>query len=365
VKFRYILLAIGCLFLVTDIFPQTGKSIQHHPFAKRWYMGITLGPDFYYGDLTSGSVFPKGNVSMAGSLFFHHHFNDLIGLRIQLLAGGLNGSVDLVTEGKTVTAAFTGLFIETEASATLNFSNLIVPPTAKRRVFVYGHLGLGVGGWYSKLLNKVYNYDSLSTDNPLNNFNASLILPFGIGGIFRISDKFHASVEWTWRTCFSDKVDNTSGGYKFDVVDYLAFGIAMRIGGKGKVSKDKPEILDYTYPVYPKTYQPPVQTPVQPVQPLQPVQSRQVVPDEEFDYMVQIFAFDKHNYSAEWIEKRYKINYKVTREREGTLSRYIIGNTRDLNAARALRDEMLQKGISDAFIVAYRNGVRHHTVTTD
>lgn len=338
---------------------EAGKP-KSSPFARRWFLGLNAGPDFYYGDLREPGFWPKKNVSMAVSLFGHYYFTDVFGLRIQLVSGFVNGSKTVVTGNKTSENAFTGLFVETNVNGTVNFTNLFFGVKPGRRFTMYGTFGFGVSGWYSKLLNKVYIYDSLSTDNPLNNFHAGLVMPVGFGGVFRISDKIHAHAEWTFRPVFSDNLDNTVGGFKYDLVDYLAFGITFRVGGKGKNSHEKMNVLDYTYPVYPTTYQPPVQPPVQmpAPTPAAPVS----VPSVEYTYVVQIFAFDKHNYSAEWIQKHYKVGYPVRRETEGTLSRYLIGNFRDVAQAKALRDEMLRKGIGDAFVVAYKDGVRHHTV---
>jgi len=351
-------------FLISGYgFSQSAGTVKMSPFAKRWYLGINLGPDFYYGDLRTKSFLPNKNVSLAGSLFLQYHFNDIFGLRIQLLPGGLNGSKMVEKEGKTIEESFTGIFIEANVNGTVNFFNLFSPGKPERRFFIYGTVGVGYSGWYSKLLNKVYNYDSLSTDNPLKNFHSSLVLPVGVGAIFKISEKIQANVEWTWRSYLSDQLDNTIGGYKFDMVDYLAVGISLRVGGKGKHQKENLNVLDYRYPVYPVTYQQP--EPVRTPQAEPPVPVQQSYTQEEYDYVVQIFAFDKHNYSAEWIRKRYKIGREVRREQEGTLSRYFVGNFRDIQSAKALRDEMLQKGIHDAFIVAYKNGVRHHTVIAE
>ncbi len=349
-------------FLISGYcFSQSTATGKTSPFAKRWYLGINFGPDFYYGDLRTKSFLPDKNVSLAGSLFLHYHFNDIFGLRIQLLPGGLNGSKMIEKDGKTIEESFTGIFIEANVNGTVNFFNLFSPGKPDRRFFIYGTLGLGYSGWYSKLLNKVYYYDSLSVDNPLKNFHSSVVIPVGIGAIFRISDKLQAHLEWSWRPYLSDELDNTIGGYKFDMVDYLAVGISFRVGGKGKSTKETLKVLDYRYPVYPVTYQQP--EPVRSVVPESPVVAPPVYTQEEYDYVVQIFAFDKHNYSPEWIRKRYHIGQEVRREREGTLSRYLIGNFRDLQSAKVLRDEMLQKGIHDAFIVAYKDGARHHTVT--
>jgi acyl CoA:acetate/3-ketoacid CoA transferase alpha subunit len=44
------------------------------------------------------------------------------------------------------------------------------------------------------------------------------------------------------------------------------------------------------------------------------------------------------------------------------MSRYTVGGYTDMQQARALRDEMIKLGITDVFVIAYKDGVRHHTV---
>jgi hypothetical protein len=317
-----------------------------------WYIGVSFGPDFYYGDLSSSNFIPKKNISFAGSLFTHHHFSEIFGLRIQLLAGGLNGS--LVQDNVSSDKAFTGLFIDATANGTINFSNLFSPNKPTRKLFVYGTAGLGYAVWFSKLLNVVYNVDSIQVNTFV---NSSVVFPIGIGAIYNINKKLQVHVEWTFRTFFSDKLDNTIGGYRFDVVDYLAFGVSLNLGGKKE--KKRANVLDYPYTVRPVVYAnpPPIRVEPRPAQvvavPSQP---------DEYLYKVQICAFNQHNYSAEWIRRHYRVKQPVTLEQEGAMSRYTVGGYTDMQQARALRDEMIKLGITDVFVIAYKDGVRHHTV---
>lgn len=354
------------LFLILLLFPslllaQSKGKEKSYILAKHWYIGATFGPDFYYGDLNASKYLPKQSVSLAGSLFTQYHISNVVGLRFQLLTGGLNGSKPIIAEGIPANLAFTGLFIDANVNTTINFSNLISPNKPSRRFFVYGTIGLGYSVWYSKILNKVYPSDSIN----LNTFvNMALVIPAGIGAMYNLNRKFQVSVEWTFRTFMSDKVDNTIGGYRFDIVDYLAVGIAFNLGGKGV--KKSPNVLDYPYPVSPvvQSYPPPP-----PIQAMPQPPSPQVIPmpvqPDEYVYKVQICAFNQHNYSADWIRKHYRVNQPVTREQEGTMSRYTIGDYSNMQKARELRDQMVKLGIHDVFIIAYKHGVRHHTVTPE
>jgi len=351
-------LVILFMLIPTLLFAQNTGKEKAPSLARNWYIGVTFGPDFYYGDLNESKYLPKKSVSLAGSIFTQYNISNVFGMRFQLLMGGLNGSIPVTVEGAQANLAFTGLFIDANLNTTINFSNLFSPNKPSRRFFVYGTAGVGYAVWYSKIIDKVYPSDSIDLSTFV---NSAVVLPLGIGGIYNINRRFQVSVEWTFRTFLSDKVDNTVGGYRFDLVDYLAFGVAINLSGKGP--KKSPNVLDYPYPVVPAVYPPPRQQ-IQPRPVPQQVAPVSVMPDE-YVYKVQICAFNQHDYSAEWIRKHYRVNQPVSREREGTMSRYTVGGFSNMEKAKELRNEMIRLGIHDVFIIAYKDGIRHHTVTTE
>jgi len=351
-------LLILFLFLPFMLFAQTPAKSKLTPLAGHWYLGASVGPDFYYGDLNDGQFIPKKGISLAGSLFTHYHFSNIFGLKIQLLVGGVNGSKTVMKDTVATDNAFTGLFIDLNVNATINFSNLFSPNKPSRKLFIYGTAGLGYSVWFSKLLNVVYSADSIQ----LNTFvNSAVVIPLGIGALYSINKKLQVSAEWTFRTFLSDKLDNTIGGYRFDMVDYLSIGISYNLGGKA--TKKQPSVQDYPYqriPVFIST-PPPVRLEPKP-QPQPPKVTPVPAQPDEYLYKVQICAFDQHNYSAGWIRTHYRVNQLVTREQEGAMSRYTVGGFSDMQKAKELRDEMIRLGIHDVFIIAYKDGVRHHTV---
>jgi len=38
-------------------------------FAKKWRIGLSIGPDFYYGDLNASKFLPEKSISIAAGLF--------------------------------------------------------------------------------------------------------------------------------------------------------------------------------------------------------------------------------------------------------------------------------------------------------
>ncbi|MEI7492149.1 MAG: hypothetical protein WCK92_12175 [Bacteroidota bacterium] len=345
--------------------------------------GFTFGPAIYHGDLNVGNFNLKRSTGMAASLYGQYYFSNVFGFRISLYSGILNGGIKYYEKsGLQVEDSFTGIILEGDLHLIVNFSNLFFKPSLKRKFFIYGSLGLGYAGWYSKLTNKVYNYDSMQYDNPLSNFNASLVIPAGLGFYYRIGNRINIGLEYSYKTYFSDKLDNSTGGYPYDAVHYIALNLSFNLGtglAKGPGSKPRktaqlqPSDYPISYPVYspppPVEYSPPPEVKPMVIPPPrmeyhkeEPVSKANVKSREVFCYSVQVFAFDSHRYSAAWIKQHYHIAEEVRLEKEGSVERFVVGKCADLDCANALKERMKKHGIKDAFIVAYKNGRRHHSV---
>lgn len=346
------------LFHVAVATGQPGYSVQPVILKGKsaWQIGAQIGPDFFYGDLNPYKVGISGTVNITGGAFVIRELSPVFSVRGQVLGGGLNGKKAVSSAGYEILKKFKGGFIEFNVNGIINFSNLFSKPKPSRKVFVYGTLGIGMINWNT--LQTDYMEDAIvgSVPDP-RQWRTAAVFPFGAGAMFRISDRISLSGEWTFRMVTSDLVDQVKGGFKLDVYDYLSFGVSYSLGKSGHPRSNK--LRDYPY------YSTPSATP-QPVMamPVVPVQAEQhFSPPENFEYTVQIFAFEKNSYSTAWIRKKYRIEQPVRKEQEGTLTRYIIDHFSDLAAAKELRDRMVRKGIRDAFVVAYKDGKRHHTVT--
>ncbi|MFH1297920.1 MAG: hypothetical protein ABIJ04_11735 [Bacteroidota bacterium] len=345
-----IILCLGCFF-ISSAFAQTYFKKPDPGFANRWNLGITLGPDFYYGDLTRDKLGRYRNVSIAGSLVIGYQISNVFGARMQLMGAWLNGSADSLINGVLVENPLTGILVEGNLQAVINFTNLISPYRSSRWFFLYGTAGLGYAGWYTEFSNQVYNAGTINTTNPLNNFQAALVIPVGIGALFRLGDRVNASVEYSFHLVGSDLLDQTVWQANNDRFDYLAFGISLNLG---KGHKKGPQVYNYIPPSQPRRIQEPPPPPM--------IEPKTPPPPSEFTYAVQICAYAQHTYTTDWIRKRYRVPMEVRMERSGTLERFLVGHCEDLSCAVQLRERMISVGIRDAFIVAYQNGIRHHVV---
>ncbi|MCX6242610.1 MAG: hypothetical protein NTX43_12450 [Bacteroidetes bacterium] len=359
-------------------FPQYKPVISnyHSEVANTGQFGFTFGPAIYHGDLNVGNFNLKRSTGLAASLFGQYYFSEAFGFRISLFSGILNGGIKTyVKSGKEVEDSFTGIILEGDLHMIINFSNLFFRHSPKRRFFVYGTVGLGYAGWYSKLTNMVYNYDSLPYVNPLSNFNASFVIPAGLGVYYRIGNRLNAGLEYTYKTYLSDKLDNeVPAGYPYDVVHYIALNISVNLGTgqakqKPRVSNElQPMEYSVSYPVSPRVYSPPppevkpVQEDIPRIEYYEEKPIPKIIPKARgrFCYSVQICAFDQHRYSTGWIRKHYHISEEVRLEKEGKMERFMVGRCNNEECARALLEKMKTHGIPDAFIVTYQSGRRYN-----
>ena len=362
---------------------QATSSNYNSVLRNTGQFGLMFGPAIYKGDLNVGNFTLKRSTGLAASLYGQYYFSNVFGFRLSIYSGILNGGIKTYVKNNIeLQESFTGIILEGDLHMIVNFSNLFFGASEKRRFFVYGTVGLGYGGWYSKLNNKVYDYDSLKYDNPLSNFNASFVIPAGLGFYYRIGNRLNLGMEYSYKTYLSDKLDNfPPGGYPYDVVHYVALNISFNLGTglagprSKKVKSSKPQARDYqaSYPVYAPA---PTMVYTPPPEARQPEQAMPVMvyPSEKpnpvvkqksssgFCYSVQVCAFDRHRYSAASIKKRYHIVQEVRLEKQGKVERFMVGRCADVQCARDLKEKMQKLGIRDAFIVAYQDGRRHHSI---
>jgi hypothetical protein len=322
--------------------------------AGTWEVGAMIGPDFYYGDLNLKKFMPDNSVSFAGSVYGTRQFTNVFGLRAQLFLGGARGSKYYQEGSQTITSSFSGFLMDFSISPVINFSNMISAYRSSRKVFVLGMAGVGFSGWNSTLVQEKGGV--ISNPPQVQGFQAAFMIPFGLGLQYNITPKISVGAEFTVRTIFSDLLDQSAGGYKCDIVNFLGFSASYRLGK----AKKNMGVKDYSY-MNPVPYQapaPPVPASVQPSPPMPKAPSAEV-----YDYAVQVCAYAKHNYSTSWVKKHYRIKTEVLKESENGLNRYILATFyKDVDQAKEVCDRLRKQGIHDAWVIAYQNGVRHHVV---
>ncbi|MFH1160567.1 MAG: SPOR domain-containing protein [bacterium] len=330
-------------------------------FGENWLIGATVGPTFFSGDLNINRIFPSsGDWKAAGSVFFGRQMNSIFTLRGQFLFGKTAGTKVTGSDGKPVNLHFDATLLEGNINTMINFSNLIGGVNPNRHLFLYGVLGIGATGWKTTKINTVTN-EQIQIDGSA--WKTGAVFPAGAGIYYSIANKVNLGIEWTFRILASDFLDGTAGGYKLDIYDYLSFGITLNLNkGRGKPPDVKeyrdegPIILNLPrcepkpMPSFPEMKTEMAKLPLPP--------SLSSPAEDQYVYKVQIFAFSQKIYSPETIKQRYHIPMEVSREYSGGLYRYIVGSTENLAEAREIRDRMINVGIHDAFIVAYKDNQR-------
>ena len=337
---------------------QTGtvNKKSNATIAGTWEAGVKIGPDFYYGDLNLDKFLPHHSFSVAGGVFIMRQFTNVVGIKANLLFGGLNGSKDGIYGTEAATWTFHGSMFNFTVSPVFNLSNMFSPYHEGRKVFLYASVGIGVNVW-NRTLSTSLNGEVINPGQ-VQGMQAAFVFPVSLGLQYLITSRISAGIENTLSTVFLNHADQALGGCKVDFTDLFAFTASYRWGA----SKKNIAVQEYPYtsPVSYQTYTPPMVPPA-----VKPVPERIPPPSasEVYDYVVQVCAFTQHNYTIAWVKKHYHIDLPVTKESENGMNRYIIAHYyKDINSARELCDRLRKQGIHDAWIIAYQNGIRHHVV---
>lgn len=81
-------------------------------------------------------------------------------------------------------------------------------------------------------------------------------------------------------------------------------------------------------------------------------------PISKKSFSVQIMATHDGNISPLAVKEMYEIDEEVYKEFDGGWYRYIVGNFMNYNEASKLRNKFRMRGLREAFIVGYKDGVR-------
>lgn len=324
-------------------------------FGENWFIGFSVGPTFFSGDLNVNRFLPQaGDWKVGGTFNFGRQLSHVFALRGQIFGGGLAGRKDKKQDGTPVNLRFSSLVIDGNVNTMINFSNLLGGFKEKRAFFVYGTVGVGAAYW------KTTQYDLLTDavfPSADSTGHVTAVFPVGIGAYYSIANKVNLGLEYSLRTTASDMLDGIAEGFKLDMYSLLSFTITLNLN---KPTRKSPDVVDYKKegPIIlnlPKCDPVPPMKSDMGMEKLPPPPAIAAGPDLDKFYLfkVQIFAFAKRIYSPETIRKRYHIPMPVSREYSDGLYRFIVGSTSSIEEARDIRQRMIDAGVLDAFIVGY------------
>ena len=390
----YFLLSVFIFLFTLSVHAQ--KVVPGKSSPSYWEVGLNGGSSLFFGDVKQNAFWPVSTNNnewrLGASLMAGYRFNYIFTLRGQALYGQLAGT------RRASDYFFEGDYIEFNLNTAIDLNNLFGRKRTDRFASAYVLVGLGMTNYNST----VYKLSSGAVQRKIGFGNGSGIggrtlegiLTGGIGVNFRVNDHFIVNFETANRIMNSDFMDGWVNGFKYDVYNYTSVGLSYRFGMKKAKAAPPPPVVTHknvkevppTQPLHqpekkPCTVEmqpvmPPatqakkpekqVQQPVTPVQ--QPVQQPVVTqtaaatppPKPLLEYRVQIRAKYGQPISLAWLSRKYGLPQNEIREdKHNGYYIYTVGAYATYIQARTRRDELRNRyGITDAFVVAFKNGYR-------
>lgn len=367
----------------TSLFAQT-QGVLGKKFINNWSVGVGGGPNIFFGDIKAKQFFPESSDpsewKFGGVFNLNKQLSHVFSIRGQFLYSELGGTKYFYKDGSKCNEYFNGNVMEGNINGTINFSNLFAPRyNPKLKFFVFGSLGVGISSWITNV-KQLNTQKVLRTSNDPDVWTSALVVTSSLGAYYSIHEKVNLGLEWAWHGVNSDWVDVTPGEFHYDAYSMLSFNMTYNFN-KYKPGKVPDTNANKIYvPVYIQQPAPaPKPADSTPPKVVTPVPQTVVVdtvisdsepvkePDDESlftnnqegsFYRVQIFAFRQDKYSAEEIRSRYKIEQEVKKDFSDNWYRFTVGSFENYADAKAVKSQMLKKGLNDAFITRYENGVR-------
>ncbi len=371
---------------------QAQKVSKTDQFQPYWQVNANVGNSLFFGDLKQKSFMPasiSGHTEwrMGAGLMLNRQFTPVFGLRAQVLYGQLSGI------STSANRYFEGDYLDFNLNGTFSLNNLISGYNPERKLNVYLVAGVGLTNYNSSL----YNLANASLINKMGDGHGhglggrtlEGIMTGGAGLSYKINDKWNVNLESVSHVLNSDMMDMTVGGSKYDMYNYTSLGVSLKFGQRkhskptphemplpkpftpnpaliAPSNKEKAAQMNENMPVQPpkaqdttletikkaqmKKAQQKVQEPVRSTQPVRPL----------LEYRVQIRARYQKSVSLSYLSKHYRIPEGSIRiDMHNGYYIYTVGAYDTYMQARTERDILRTKnGVSDAFVVAFKNGRR-------
>ena len=343
------------------------QTVKNEKISYRhWEFGVQLGLGQYYGDVSDKNYFQKlsGESKFSGSLLGRWHANDRYGVGVQLLRTGLYSRKDNFANGSPLNLEYSGTVFEFGVHGYLNFSNLFWGPT-DRRLSLYGTAGLSYINWNGVLRNSLTGnvvYENGSVVPGVSYKTNGIVIPATLGLSYAITDNLSLDLSGSIHTVLSDDVDFYADGFKNDILFFTQIGISYHLNPnrsrrtrvpQGRLLDDSVDVLDYDK----VTTKEPIQKAASlPVITLEKPEKTAVYKD--FEFRVQIFAKSKAMPNIKAYFSGISFEYPIVENTQMGLYRYSTGSFQNFNEAARYAEQLRQRGIHDAFVVAYKNNQR-------
>ena len=215
-----------------------------------WSVSAGYGPMIMYTDITSYTLFPNERWNFAPMVKVTKYLNPAFAFDFQFMGGNMYGSnVGYYFEGDLIDYTISNVGVINQMLST--------PGPIKDKWDFYYKIGFGATAFRSKLYHSsndslvmvkdfsgdttdlryvVLGYDVYDPDKKTAR-ERTLVLPVGVGVLYRINRSFDIGLEMTMRFSFMDKFDNILAGATNDSYWYTNLNISYKIGKKNKRHK--------------------------------------------------------------------------------------------------------------------------------
>lgn len=385
-----------------------------HSEINNWSIQLNFGFSQFHGNLADQGFFGKlgGESPFAYSLIVSRKFTPLFTLRGQLLNTNIvsSGPDEFNRYGSDTANAidlnFDADLFELNLNGKFDLSYAFWGSRRNRKLSWYGTAGLGFANWRTTLFETSTGQELTGTGQAggLGQRTSEIVFPLGMGLDYKLDKRWSLHLEHSFHIVNSDILDAYEGGGLNDMFTYTSVGISysfagLRSMGRSRPSDGQPMLIDY--PDVEGYYKPkekaateaPMDTTAQERQQfltpeyegsftisgerggdtakslamederMEEITIKRTSPvstDTGYDdvtFHVQIFAARKR-ISKQALANKFNIRKNITEYYNGDLYRYVAGTFERYTVANTYAKVLHEKGVYDAFVVAYRNGKR-------
>jgi len=394
---------IKCLIIFTilifiypfETFSQSYNKVSY--FKSYWQLSLNGGTSLFFGDIKQYQFAPVSNYEsewrFAGGAMLNKQISPIFGIRGQFLYGKLAGT------RRPSNLYFEADYIEFNLNTTIGLRNIFQKYKPTQFWNAYLLFGIGLTNHNTELMElntkKVIKRVGHGSGKSFGGRTLEGMLLGGIGLDLRVSNRVNINLETANRILNSDDLDGRVSGFKYDVYNYTSLGIAFKFGSSSKKTRRtesynsydqrgedgdvKTYDYDVTQPISPpevdaltiepviitKTVVPPSNNQVgEDKTPVEVIITDPIYVKETYaqgvEYRVQIRAKYGNSISINHLSNTYDLPVREIRENtHNGFYIYTVGSFSTYDEAREKRNYLRSnKGITDCFVVAFRNGVR-------
>ncbi|MFW6043718.1 MAG: OmpA family protein [Marinilabiliaceae bacterium] len=251
---RLIVLYFLCFLAVATAQKQEDPGIRKTPgmiysFGQEynsWSLAGGYGPLIMYADQSGYRLFPDQKIDFGSSVWLTKHFVPAFALELQYLQGDMHGGEgDYAFRGDLMDVSINGIAVINQMSSR--------PGPINDRWNYYLKIGVGAILFRSRLLHRpgggvvtrdelygtgnsryvVLGYDKEDPSRKTSR-QREVVVPFGVGVMYRVNNYFDVGLEGGVRFSSSDKLDNILTGATNDRYFFTGLNLSYKFGNKSR-----------------------------------------------------------------------------------------------------------------------------------